>query len=241
MMNGKTISILSGILLCAVLLAGIPAKDAIPGQGAALLPEMSDRAFWNHCVDPRLRSQIIALGDKVPVSGPVLPGEELYMEYARTGSRAGYEKVYFDYLASIDRLALAACLSGEEKYVRRLESLLAPLCGLPSWLLPAHDVGQKNWKGEVVTIDLVSSGVGWRLALLRQVFRSRFRAETISMLDRELEKRIVAPFERMVAGRQPPHWLYSRNNWSIVCLANVGGTLLGADLAPNGAGSCLMR
>ncbi len=232
MMNGKTISILSGILLCAVLLAGIPAKDAIPGQGAALLPEMSDRAFWNHCVDPRLRSQIIALGDKVPVSGPVLPGEELYMEYARTGSRAGYEKVYFDYLASIDRLALAACLSGEEKYVRRLESLLAPLCGLPSWLLPAHDVGQKNWKGEVVTIDLVSSGVGWRLALLRQVFRSRFRAETISMLDRELEKRIVAPFERMVAGRQPPHWLYSRNNWSIVCLANVGGTLLGADLAP---------
>ena len=35
MMNGKTISILSGILLCAVLLAGIPAKDAIPGQGAA--------------------------------------------------------------------------------------------------------------------------------------------------------------------------------------------------------------
>ena len=65
--------------MCAVLLAGIPAKDAIPGQGAALLPEMSDRAFWNHCVDPRLRSQIIALGDKVPVSGPVLPGEELYM------------------------------------------------------------------------------------------------------------------------------------------------------------------
>ena len=93
MMNGKTISILSGILLCAVLLAGIPATDAIPGQGAALLPEMSDRAFWNHCVDPRLRSQIITLGDKVPVSGPVLPGEELYMEYARTGSRAGYEKV----------------------------------------------------------------------------------------------------------------------------------------------------
>lgn len=232
MMNGKTISILSGILLCAVLLAGIPAKDAIPGQGAALLPEMSDRAFWNHCVDPRLRSQIIALGDKVPASGPVLPDEALYMEYSRTGKRAGYEKVYFDYLAAIDRLALAACLSGEEKYVRRLEPLLAPLCGLPSWLLPAHDVGQKNWKGEAVTIDLVSSHVGWRLALLRQVFRSRFSPETVFMLDRELEKRVIAPFERMVAGRQPPHWLYSRNNWSIVCLANVGGTLLGADLAP---------
>lgn len=231
-MSLKTVSILSGILLCAVLLADVPAKDVIPGQGAALLPEMSDRAFWDHCVDRRLRSQIIALGDKVPASGPVLPDEALYMEYSRTGKRAGYEKVYFDYLAAIDRLALAACLSGDEKYVRRLEPLLAPLCGLPSWLLPAHDVGQKNWKGEAVTIDLVSSHVGWRLALLRQVFRSRFSPETVSMLDRELEKRVIAPFERMVAGRQPPHWLYARNNWNIVCLANVGGTLLAADLAP---------
>ena len=231
-MSLKTVSILSGILLCAVLLADVPAKDVIPGQGAALLPEMSDRAFWDHCVDRRLRSQIIALGDKVPASGPVLPDEALYMEYSRTGKRAGYEKVYFDYLAAIDRLALAACLSGDEKYVRRLEPLLAPLCGLPSWLRPAHDVGQKNWKGEAVTIDLVSSHVGWRLALLRQVFRSRFSPETVSMLDRELEKRVIAPFERMVAGRQPPHWLYARNNWNIVCLANVGGTLLAADLAP---------
>ena len=74
-MNGKTISILSGILLCAVLFAEVPAKDVIPGQGTALLPEMSDRTFWNHCVDPRLRNSIIALADKVPVSGPVLPGD----------------------------------------------------------------------------------------------------------------------------------------------------------------------
>ncbi len=231
-MNTKKILTALGIVMCGLLSGATARPMAVPENEFALLPPMSDRIFWNGAVDATLRKQMIDQGERVFSASPDMPGEELYMEYVRTGIRTGYEKAYGDYRAAMNRLAMAACVSGEEKYVRKLEAMLIPLCRQITWILPAHDVGLKNWKKQIVNIDLVSSAVGWQLALMRQVFRSHFRQETLAMLDRELERRIVAPFERMLCGKQPPHWLRSKNNWNIVCLANVAGTLLGADLTP---------
>lgn len=231
-MMKKIIIVILEILLGSVVMAQMPVKNTIPGKEVVLLPEMSDRAFWEHCMAIEQRERIIALGSQVLISSPVLPGEKLYAEYFRNGNRSNYEKAYSNYLKAVNHLAMAACLSGDIAYVHKLESLLIPLCRHPSWLLPAHDTELKNWNGKTITIDLLSSELGWNLALFRQVFRSQFTPETISALDRELEKRIIAPFERMVERKQSPYWLYAKNNWSIVCLTNVCGVLLATDIAP---------
>ena len=200
-MNMKKLLIAAAILICGSVFSESVSMKALPKNGFALLPPVSDRLFWHDAMDASLRKQIIRLGNQALSSSPVMPGEALYMEYARTGKRTGYEKAYGDYRAAMNRLAMAACVSGEDKYVRKLEAMLIPLCRQITWILPAHDVGLKNWKGKIVNIDLVSSGVGWQLVLMRQIFHSHFRRETLAMLDHELEKRIIAPFERMLNGK----------------------------------------
>ena len=67
-------------------MAQMPVKNTIPGKEVVLLPEMSDRAFWEHCMAIEQRERIIALGSQVLISSPVLPGEKLYAEYFRNGN-----------------------------------------------------------------------------------------------------------------------------------------------------------
>ena len=207
-------------------------EKQIPHGEIELLPVIGNRSFWENCMSAAQRKFILAQGEQALKKKWMLPGETLYSEYSRNGNRSNYERAYGDYLRTVYLLALCACLSVEKAFAAKLETLIVPLCEHPSWLLPAHDTALKNWEKEVVTVDLVSSEVGWNLALCRQIFRSVFAQETIALLDRELERRIVAPFERMIEGKQSPYWLYAKNNWSIVCLTNVCGTLLAADVAP---------
>ena len=93
-MMKKIIIVILEILLGSVVMAQMPVKNTIPGKEVVLLPEMSDRAFWEHCMAIEQRERIIALGSQVLISSPVLPGEKLYAEYFRNGNRSNYEKAY---------------------------------------------------------------------------------------------------------------------------------------------------
>ena len=68
-MMKKIIIVILEILLGSVVMAQMPVKNTIPGKEVVLLPEMSDRAFWEHCMAIEQRERIIALGSQVLISG----------------------------------------------------------------------------------------------------------------------------------------------------------------------------
>lgn len=189
------------------------------------VPDVTCREYWEPLrKDPGFQ-KVLLRADKVLGSSSALPTKECYLEYSRTGSRTGYEKQYFSFLRDLNATALSSCVTGDERYLVKLEGMIRQLCHVPTWILPAHDVGLKNLNGEQVRIDLVSSAVSWDLAWIGRILNPALSPDIRTLLRENLLKRTVVPYEKSATD-----WRKVQNNWNSVCLSGVAGTLLGIDL-----------
>ena len=234
-----------GLLLAASFCAAAATKQPDAGADAsrqqrveavtAMLPQrpggfgkpITDRAAWEKLAKVPSYRQVVRQAEgilKQPI--PDQP-DELYLDYSRTGNRTRFQRVAFRRRGRVGWLVLAECLENKGRFVPALEKTVAALCAERTWILPAHDRGLRNFKGEQIDIDLASSALGWNLAMADYLLGGKLGTETRKLIRDNVHRRVVQPYLDMVAGKRGKNWwMNGTNNWNAVCLAGVTGSAL---------------
>lgn len=207
----------------AELAAMLPAKPAGVGRPAA------DRAAWEVLAKAREFRGVVAEAEELLQQPIPEPTDELYLEFSRNGNRSRYQRVVGARRARLSSLVLAECLENRGRFLPAIEATIRATCAEKSWLLPAHDRDLRNFRGEVVEIDLASAAMAWNLTTLMDWLGDRLSADVRKLVGDELERRTFQPFESYVkTGKPQLWWATGTNNWNAVCLAGVTGAALAA-------------
>jgi len=232
-------AVVVGLVLSAPAIGGEQAvsksTDMTPQAIAELLPDrctglgrpVSDRAAWRGVAKLKGYRSALADGEKV-LAAPLPPqGDELFLDYSRTGNRTRWQRVASRRRGRIRSLALAECIENKGRFIGELEKTLAALCAERTWVMPAHDGGLRNFKGTQVDIDLGSSALAWEIATTYYLLGEKLSDKTRAGIRENLRRRILDPYLAMVAGKRKVNWwMMTTNNWNAVCLAGVTGTAL---------------
>jgi hypothetical protein len=152
-----------------------------------------------------------------------------YLAYTRTGDRAGFEGSYFARRRMLNALVLAECAEAAGRFVDRIVDGAWLLCEESGWQLPAHNSHVRGGGRQALpdperpVIDLFAAETAAQLAVLAQLLAPAFERAApglVARIDRELERRLIAPyltqhFWWMGRGDEP------MNNWTVWCTQNV--------------------
>jgi hypothetical protein len=152
-----------------------------------------------------------------------------YLAYTRTGDRAGFEGNYFARRRMLNALALAECVEAAGRFVDRIVDGVWLLCEESGWQLPAHNSHVRGGGRQALpdperpVIDLFAAETAAQLAVLAHLLGpalERAAPGLVARIDRELERRLIAPyltqhFWWMGRGDEP------MNNWTVWCTQNV--------------------
>jgi len=153
--------------------------------------------------------------------------DELFLDFSKTGNRTRWQRVAGKRRGRIAYLTLAECAENKGRFAPALDETIAALCAERTWVLPAHDRGLANFKGQQITIDLGAAHLAWNLACCRWLLGEKLSAASRSRIDANLRKRIFDPYLAEVAGKTRSNWwTRGTNNWNAVCLAGVTGAAL---------------
>ena len=201
-------------------------------------PPASDRAAWEG-LESSLRAQLIADGEAaLDAAFPVLTASG-YLEFTRSGDRAGFEAGYFGRRRLLNALVLAECAEYRGRFLDRIVDGVLLLCEESGWQLPAHNSqtpgGPRSGLPDVARpiIDLFAAETGAQLAVAAALLGAELDAAapgSMRRLDMELERRIFVPyltrhFWWMGGGEA------RTNNWTAWCTQNI---LLAAGARPSG-------
>ncbi len=188
---------------------------------------IADRQNWQRLAQHAAYARVVEEGEKT-LAKPLPPQpDDLFLEFTRTGNRTHWQKVEGDRRGRIRTYVLAECVENQGRFIPPLVKVIEALATEPTWVMPAHDGKLANFKGEVVDIDLGSSGLATDLAMAVALLGDRLPAATRNLIRGQLEQRIFAPFRAMALGERPANWwLTTTNNWNAVCLANVVNSAL---------------
>ena len=193
-------------------------------------PPIGDRAAWDKLGQQAGLRKAITIAE-ADADKPLLEvGDDLFLEFSRTGNRTDYEHAYFDRTGRLMPLVVAECIEHRGRFIGAIEHLVAAFAQQKTWMLPAHDSGLKNFHGQASDIDLFSSALACDLAEAKYLLGDELSSQTRQLIDENVRRRVLDPFREMVTGKHPPiWWMTSDINWNAVCLANVLGAAL-ADL-----------
>ena len=149
--------------------------------------------------------------------------EELFSEFEKNGNRLRYEANYFGRRKFLTTAALAAGIRGKKEDFEELDRVMAEICKEECWALPAHvnRAADPEWR---TCIDLFASETGQTLAELSFLYEKQLSPDTLRLVKREAERRVLKPFIE-----KPPlsfQWEGLKNNWNAVCAGNVGSLVL---------------
>ena len=136
------------------------------------------------------------------------------------GDRVTYQNNFFKRQHRLFTLAFLSLIYPEnEEYFKLLQDTIFEICDLYVWALPAHmpDINVNN----NTELDLDACSIAFALAHIKVLLENRLHPLIKSRIDAEIDRRIVKPFLS-----QNWHWEYRSNNWTTVCSAGVGCTLM---------------
>ncbi len=190
-------------------------------------PSIEDRDFWTRVGRSTNYNSVIRDAVRLATRTFAPLPDDLYLEYSQVGNRSRYEKVYFTKLQAFRTLVIAECIQNDGQFINAIQQAIVSYAADRSWVLPAHDSGNDNFKGRRITIDLFSSEVACELASADYMLGDRLDTATRSLVRKEVKRRIFVPYTQMVTTGTPRMWwLTGTNNWNSVCLANVTGTAM---------------
>jgi len=205
----------------------LPAEPSGPG------PTIRDRDSWNALAKHFDAERIVRDAEKLLKTPMPELTDELYLDYSRTGNRDHCQAVIFNRQDRVSTLVMAECFENQGRFLSGIADAIRSICGEKTWVFPAHDGGLRNFKGEVVEIDLNSSYYSWNMALAAYWLGDKLAPESRKLLAENLERRTFTPFTRMLSGQQPAiWWLTAKMNWNSVCLAGVTGAALASIDSP---------
>ncbi len=165
-----------------------------------------------------------------------------YLLYWSTGNRMRYEDARNRRITRLRSLVLAESAEGRGRYLRRIEDYLNAICGMRSWVLPAHDCGggaRGTFDGRCPTVDLVASLLAADLAEVLDLVGGRLDSAVVARVKREAERRVFGPVRRELRfhsnqGGDPSRcfrfyhwWIEGKDNWNAVCWHGLSAAALG--------------
>ena len=213
-------------------------RALLPGPGSYRpYPRRQDRAAWEGLA-PAVRSELTAWGDEALAGYPPLTATQ-YLAYVRTGDRQVFEKPYFARRKLLIGAALAECVRDDGTYLDAVIDGLWAICEESSWVVSAHNDSrhlmsrppQEHPLPDTADpyIDLFSAQTAATLSFVLYFMEDKLNTVTPRIarrVRRELETRILRPFEI----HDDFWWMgmirKDMNNWTPWILSNVLDTLL---------------
>ena len=162
---------------------------------------------------PLLYKEALSLYERSKADNLCAFPEDIRGEFLKSGSREGFEKLYFrrrDYLSATAILSLF-----DEEYIPLLEKIILAICDEKDWMLPAHII-----HGEGFT-DLFVAETSFALAEISSVFEGFITDEIHLRIKEEIRKRLLVSYT------SDSFWWESCNmNWASVCGSYICGTLM---------------
>lgn len=198
------------------------AHDMAPAGLDLYYPDGDAACFWQKVRTSDLyeadRREIQAEGQRLlGLPLPVLT-YSLYADFARTGRRLGYERVYFERRRRLNTFAILTMLEPERnEYREALCDTLWLILEEYTWCLPAH-LGEGDAGGE---IDLFSAETGFALSELLYLAGDDLPPLIRSRIRDEVHRRLFEPYLA-----REFHWESAVHNWSAVCAGSIGAAAL---------------
>ena len=205
----------------------------LPAHPTGVGRPISDRPAWTTLAEKPQWRDLIREAESLARSGLPEQPDELYLDFSRTGNRDRWQRVAFARRGRVATFTMAEALENRGRFLPPLEETLNALCAERTWVYPAHDRSLRNFRGEIVEMDLGSTALSWDMATALWLLGDKLSPETRARVRDNLERRTLRPFRAMIEGRQPEaFWLRATHNWNAVCLAGTVGTALAVVESP---------
>jgi hypothetical protein len=187
-------------------------------NAVGLGPRCTDRAHWGGARVRQATGRIVALAEAALRDGFAQWSDEAYLEYSRSGTRINFEKIIFDRQDKLFQLALAACVTGQQKYLTGLENLLTSVAAQPSWTLSASDPKLENFHGRY-SVELNAAELAAEIGQLLYLLEGMLDRDVERLLKAKIAERVINPVFAQLDRGTGPFWLHEVNNWNAVCLS----------------------
>lgn len=183
-------------------------------------PKISDRAAWRNANLDR-KAIVSAAEAELDKSTPEL-GQEEYEAYEKTGSREPHGVPFKERLYRTGLFSLAAGITDEKKFIDAAQREAEAILEEPTWVIPAHDKGLANYRGDKTDVDLGVTMRGAALATMGWWLDEKLPEEFTEKLKKELHRRVVEPYLKRIGGDDSLcQWIGYDNNWVSVCHAGI--------------------
>ena len=204
----------------------------LPPQPCGIGRPAADRGWWGEWANtPEAAAAVkraeAALGKAMPPFDA-----ERYLDYAANGDRSRYQEQHTRRWNRLKELVLGEYLEGKGRFLAAIDETARSLCADPSWLLPAHDRGNRVFKGGNPYVDLAAASNGYQMALAAWLLDGRLPAATIGLMRSNVARRLTGPVLRTIDGTAPKDvvaghwWTRANHNWNAVCTAGAVGAIL---------------
>ena len=199
------------------------------------VPDVSDRKFWNAKSKTVFFRNLEKHARRALEAQAAPPPVDHYLDFLRNGNRSRYEKAYRPLIRHYENLTMALCVTADrDKYLGKWREFNKVLCGMATWVLPAHDSKLDNLLMRRPHIELVGSQVGAVMSTAAVLLKPYLSKAELDMMDKAVKRQIVTPLVETALGKRSKDWfLVSTNNWNAVCTANVMQILLAVELPEN--------
>ncbi len=188
-------------------------------------PKISDRSAWRQANLDRkqiLEAAEAELDRPTPELGP-----EEFEAYEKTGSREPHGVPFKQRLYRTGLFSLAAGLTDDNKFIEAAQREAEAILEEPTWVIPAHDKGLPNYRGEKTDVDLGVAMRGYTLATMGWWLDEKLPPDFTKKLKKELHRRVVEPYLKRIGGDNSLcQWIGYNNNWVSVCHAGIIGAAL---------------
>lgn len=195
---------------------------------SAPFPSIDDRAAWD-TVSKRLGEQPLAAimvqaesDAQTPI--PALPAT-LWLDFARSGRREGYEEPASHRRRMLWNLTLAECLENQGRFLDPLLNVAWATCEESSWAYPAHEAALTDMQHPY--LDLGVAGTALTLAEMDALVGSKLDPRLGKRIRDEVDRRCTTPY----LTRHDHWWLFQSEqgnaaNWTAVCNSGIVGAAL---------------
>ncbi len=190
-------------------------KLLIPRAQWRPFPTAAQRPPWES-LPAAVRQATVEMGEAAACEPwPALPAT-LYLDYARTGTRARFEAPHFQRRRMLGKLVIAECVEGRGRFIDSIVDGLWTICEESSWCIPAHISAQKagvtlpDTAEPVVDLFAAETGaqVAWAAYLLGGALAPVSKM-ILPRLGREIASRILTPCLQ----RDDFWWMGFKNRW----------------------------
>lgn len=200
----------------------------VPSIAYSPFPAITDRAAWDAVRTQLGQAQFITLLAAATAAAatpiPPLPAT-LWLDFARTGQRTGYEEPASLRRRMLWTLTLAECLEHAGRFLDPLLDLAWAICEESSWTYPAHEAALTDVTHPYLELGVADTAL--TLAELDALVGSQLDARLGQRIRAEIDRRCLTPY----LTRDDHWWLFQSKggnaaNWTAVCNCGIVGAAL---------------